>query len=74
MFLIVSALGVYALGSGMRDLSQPDGGMGLGWLAIAAAAMWVLFSQMGRVHDSWPRRGNGRQPEQKAAGRTKELS
>lgn len=74
VFLIVSAVGVYALGSGIRDLSHPGGGIGLGWLAIAAAAMWVLFSQMGRVHDTWPRRENGQQPEQEAARRAKELS
>ena len=59
IFLGVSGIGVYAFGSGMRALSQPGGEAGLAWLAIAGAAISILFSQMSRVHDSWPRRGKG---------------
>ena len=58
LFLAVSAAGVYALGSAMQAVSGPGtGGVGLTWLAIAGAAMWILFAQMGRVHNSWPRQG-----------------
>lgn len=56
LFLAVCAVGVYACGSGMRTMTGSGGGVGLAWLAIAGVAMWILFSQMGRVHDSWPRR------------------
>ena len=56
IFLVVCAVGVYAFGSGMRAMTGSGGGVGLAWLAIAGVAMWILFSQMGRVHDSWPRR------------------
>lgn len=63
VFLAVSAAGVYALGNGLRAVFQPDRGIDLAWLAVAVAAIWILFSQMGRVHDSWPRRPSaGRHP------------
>ena len=62
LFLAVSAVGVYALGSAMQAVTGPgSGAVGLTWLAIAGAAMWILFTQMGRVHNSWPR-------QQKAEG------
>ncbi|MDQ6905651.1 MAG: hypothetical protein M3176_02370 [Chloroflexota bacterium] len=54
LFLVVSALGIYALGNGLRGLLEP--GKALLWLAIAGIAMMILFAQMGRVHDRWPRR------------------
>lgn len=56
LFLAVSAAGIYALGSGLRAVFEPGAGVDLGWLAVAGAAMWILFSQNCRVHDSWPRR------------------
>ena len=63
LFLVVSAAGIYALGNGLRAVFQPGRGIDLGWLAVAGAAMWILSAQMGRVHDSWPRRpGGGKAP------------
>lgn len=56
LFLAVSAVGVYALGSAMQAVTGPGSGVGgLTWLAIAGAAMLILFTQMVRVHNSWPR-------------------
>jgi hypothetical protein len=63
LFLAVSALGIYALGSTLSGLFESGGGIQLAWLAVLAATLWILFSQMGRVHDAWPRR----RPEAQAA-------
>jgi hypothetical protein len=54
--LVVSAIGIYALGNGLTGLFEPGKGINLLWLAVAGAAMMILFAQMGRVQDSWPRR------------------
>jgi hypothetical protein len=56
LFLAVSALGIYALGSGLSGLFDSGSSVQLPWLAILAVTLWILFSQMGRVHDAWPRR------------------
>ncbi len=56
LFLVVSAIGIYALGNGLLGLFEPGKGIDLLWLAVAVAAMLILFAQMGRVHDSWPSR------------------
>jgi hypothetical protein len=56
LFLAVSAAGVYALGNGLYGVFEPGRGIDLAWLAVAGGAIWVLFSQMRRVHDHWPRR------------------
>jgi hypothetical protein len=56
LFLVVSALGIYALGNGLTGLFEPGKGINLLWLAVAVAAMMILFAQMGRVHDTWPSR------------------
>ncbi len=56
LFLVVSATGIYALGNGLTGLFEPGKGINLLWLAVAIAAMMILFAQMGRVHDSWPSR------------------
>ncbi len=58
VFLAISALGIYALGRGLTGLFEPRGAVNLGWLAVAAVAVLILFSQMGRVHDSWPYRND----------------
>ena len=55
-FLVVSAVGIYALGRGLSGLSEPGKGIDFLWLAIAGVAVWTLVTQMGRVHDAWPRR------------------
>ncbi len=56
VFLVVSAIGVYALGTGLAGLVEPGRGFELPWLAVAAVAIWILFAQMSRVQDAWPRR------------------
>jgi hypothetical protein len=58
VFLVVSAIGIYALGRGISGLSEPGKGIDLLWLAISAVTIWILVAQMGRVHDAWPRRGD----------------
>jgi hypothetical protein len=60
IFLAVSAAGVYALGQGLRGVFQPRAGIDLGWLAVAGGAFWVLYGQMCRVQEKWPRRPGGR--------------
>jgi hypothetical protein len=54
LFLVVSVIGIYALGNGLTGLFEPGKGIDLLWLAVAVAAMMILFAQMGRVHDTWP--------------------
>ena len=54
LFLIVSVIGIYALGNGLKGFFEPGQGIDLLWLAIAVAAMMILCAQMGRVHDTWP--------------------
>ncbi len=56
LFLVVSVVGIYALGNGLLGLFEPGKGIDLLWLAVAVAAMLILFAQMGRVHDTWPSR------------------
>jgi hypothetical protein len=56
LFLIVSVVGVYSLGQGLSGLFGPGQGINLLWLAATGVAMMILFAQMGRVHDTWPRR------------------
>ncbi len=56
LFLVVSVIGIYALGNGLTGLFEPGKGINLLWLAVVVAAMMILFAQMGRVHDSWPSR------------------
>jgi len=56
LFLIVSVIGVYSLGQGLTGLFESGQGITLLWLAVTGVAMMILFSQMGRVHDTWPRR------------------
>ena len=56
LFLVVSVVGIYALGNGLTGLFEPGKGIDLLWLAVAVAAMMILFAQMGRVHDTWPNR------------------
>lgn len=65
LFAIASAAGVYGLGRGLEGFFTPGrGGINVAWLVLAAAAFIVLCGQMGRVHDTWPRRraAGGRAP------------
>ncbi len=56
LFLAASAVGIYGLGQGLPGLFEPGQGIHLIWLAVTGVAFMVLFAQMGRVKDTWPRR------------------
>jgi len=56
LFLVASAVGIYGLGQGLSGLFEPGQGISLIWLAVTGVALMVLFAQMGRVQDTWPRR------------------
>lgn len=56
LFIIVSVVGVYSLGQGLGGVFEPGQGINLLWLVVTGVAMMILFAQMGRVHDTWPRR------------------
>ena len=59
LFLVASVIGIYSLGQGLQGLFEPGQGINFIWLAVTGVAMFVLFAQMGRVHDTWPRRRSG---------------
>ncbi len=63
LFLVVSVIGIYALGNGLTGIFEPSKGIDLLWLAVAVAAMMILFAQMRRVHDSWPSRRESREQQ-----------
>jgi len=56
LFLVASVVGIYGLGRGLTGLFEVGQGISLIWLAVTGVAFLVLFAQMGRVHDTWPRR------------------
>ncbi len=56
LFIVGSLVGIYGLGQGLNGLFEPGQGINLPWLAITGIALFVLFAQMGRVHDLWPSR------------------
>ena len=56
LFLVASAIGIYGLGQGLSGLFEAGQGIHLIWLAVTGVAFLVLFAQMGRVKDTWPRR------------------
>ena len=56
IFLVASAVGIYGLGQGLSGLFEAGQGIHLIWLAVTGVAFLVLFAQMGRVKDTWPRR------------------
>jgi hypothetical protein len=60
LFLVASAVGIYGLGQGLPGLFEPGQGIHLIWLAVTGVAFVVLFAQMGRVKDTWPRRRDSR--------------
>jgi hypothetical protein len=57
IFIAVSIIGIWALGNGMRGLLEPGHLGNLVWFAVVGGAFMILFGQMSRVHDTWPRRG-----------------
>jgi hypothetical protein len=60
LFLVASAVGIYGLGQGLPGLFEPGQGIHLIWLAVTGVAFMILFAQMGRVKDTWPRRRDSR--------------
>ena len=60
LFLVVSAVGIYGLGQGLTGLFEVGQGIHLIWLAVTGVAFMILFAQMGRVKDTWPRRRDSR--------------
>ena len=67
LFLVASAIGIYGLGRGLTGMFEPGQGISLPWLAVTGVAFVVLFAQMGRVHDTWPRK-----PEKQSQPQTNE--
>ncbi len=70
IFLVASAIGIYSLGQGLSGLFEVGQGIHLIWLAVTGVALLVLFAQMGRVKDTWPRRRDlvAQQTVKEAAG------
>jgi hypothetical protein len=56
IFVLASAVGIYGIGKGMEGFYLQGHQNNLLWLAVTAFAFFVLFAQMGRVHDTWPHR------------------
>ena len=56
LFLFASAIGIYGLGRGLTGIFEPGQGISLPLLALTGVALIILFAQMGRVHDTWPRK------------------
>lgn len=65
VFLLASLVGIYGLGQGLAGLYERGHEINLLWLAVTGFAFFVLFAQMGRVHDTWPRR-----PQKRAVSST----
>jgi hypothetical protein len=58
IFVGASGLGIYALGRALAGFFEPGKGTDLVWLAVLAGTVWILFAQMSRVNDTWPRRAS----------------
>lgn len=67
LFVVASVIGIYGLGRGLTGMFEPGQGISLPWLAVTCVAFIVLFAQMGRVHDTWPRK-----PEKQSQPQAKE--
>ena len=72
LLVIASVIGIYSLGQGLQGVFFPGQGVSLIWLAVAGAAMWVLFLQMGRVKDTWPPRLEQTKTGQEMPGQAEE--
>jgi hypothetical protein len=69
LFLVASVIGIYGLGRGLTGMFEPGQGISLPWLAVTGVALVILFAQMGRVHDTWPRK-----PEKQSQSQASELT
>lgn len=67
IFLLASLVGIYGLGKGLAGVYARGQEISLLWLAVTAIAFFVLFAQMGRVHDTWPHRPDSRAEAQPSA-------
>lgn len=56
VFLVASLLGIYSLGQGLAGFYEQGKEINLLWLAVTGIAFYILFAQMGRVHDTWQHR------------------
>ncbi len=66
LFVIASVIGIYGLGRGLTGMFEPGQGISLPWLGVTCVAFIVLFAQMGRVHNTWPRKSEKQsQPQAK---------
>jgi hypothetical protein len=53
LFIAASLVGIYGIGHGLAGFYEAGQPISLVWLAAAGVAVFVLFAQMGRVHDTW---------------------
>jgi hypothetical protein len=63
VFVLASAIGIYGIGKGLAGFYERGQEISLLWLAVTGIAFFVLFAQMGRVHDTWPHRPGRITPE-----------
>src|SRR5262249_8768348 len=63
IFVLASLVGIYGIGKGLAGFYVRGQEISLLWLAVTGVAIFVLFAQMGRVHDTWPHRPGEAAPE-----------
>jgi hypothetical protein len=63
VFILACVVGIYGIGNGLAGFYERGQEISLLWLAVTGIAFFVLFAQMGRVHDTWPHRPGTIAPE-----------